>query len=62
MSEFDGLVALVTGGASGIGAATVALLHERGARMVVLDRATDGAHPQALALRCDVTDGGAVAE
>jgi len=60
MSEFDGLVAVVTGGASGIGAATVALLHERGARVAVLDRATDGAHPQALAVRCDVTDSGAV--
>ena len=30
MSDFDGLVAVVTGGASGIGAATAALLTERG--------------------------------
>ena len=60
MGEFDGLVALVTGGASGIGAATVALLQSRGARVAILDRDTGGADPQALALRCDVTDRAAV--
>ena len=38
MSEFDGLTALVTGGASGIGLATAQLLTERGARVVILDR------------------------
>ena len=38
MSEFDSLVAVVTGGASGIGAATAALLVERGARVAILDR------------------------
>ena len=38
MSEFDSLVAVVTGGASGIGAATAALLLERGARVAILDR------------------------
>ena len=38
MNDFDGLVAVVTGGASGIGAATAALLAERGARVAVLDR------------------------
>lgn len=37
-TDFDGLVAIVTGGASGIGAATVALLRERGATAVVFDR------------------------
>ena len=31
MSDFDGLVAVVTGGASGIGAATAALLRRRAA-------------------------------
>jgi NAD(P)-dependent dehydrogenase (short-subunit alcohol dehydrogenase family) len=31
MSDFEGLVAVVTGGASGIGAATGRLLHGRGA-------------------------------
>jgi 2-keto-3-deoxy-L-fuconate dehydrogenase len=62
MGEFDGLVALVTGGASGIGAATVALLHSGGAQVAILDRVTDGAHPHALAVRCDVTDRAAVDE
>ena len=36
MSEFDGLFAAVTGGASGIGAATVRVLRERGAKVAVL--------------------------
>ena len=60
MTEFDGLVAVVTGGASGIGAATARLLRERGARVAVLDRGTDGAPDGVLALRCDVTDAVAV--
>jgi NAD(P)-dependent dehydrogenase (short-subunit alcohol dehydrogenase family) len=38
-SSFAGRRAIVTGGASGIGAATARLLHERGARVVVIDRA-----------------------
>ncbi|ORL15997.1 glucose 1-dehydrogenase [Prescottella equi] len=37
MTELDGKVAVVTGGASGIGAATCTLLTERGARVVVTD-------------------------
>lgn len=37
MSEFSGLVAIVTGGASGIGLATARLLAERGATVAVLD-------------------------
>ena len=56
MEDFAGLVALVTGGASGIGAATAALLRDRGARVAVLDRSADGAPPDVLALTCDVTD------
>jgi 2-keto-3-deoxy-L-fuconate dehydrogenase len=62
MSEFNGIAALVTGGASGIGAATASLLHERGARVAILDRDTDGAPAHALAVPCDVTDPGAVDE
>ncbi len=37
-TEFAGLAALVTGGASGIGLATARLLAARGARVAVLDR------------------------
>jgi 2-keto-3-deoxy-L-fuconate dehydrogenase len=60
MNDFQGLVAVVTGGASGIGAATARLLHGRGARVAVLDRNTDGAPDGVLALRCDVTDNPAI--
>jgi NAD(P)-dependent dehydrogenase (short-subunit alcohol dehydrogenase family) len=49
MSEFDGLVAIVTGGASGIGAATVAMLRSRGATAVSVDRVGGD-------IECDVTD------
>jgi NAD(P)-dependent dehydrogenase (short-subunit alcohol dehydrogenase family) len=44
---FTGRIAVVTGGASGIGAACCRLLAERGARVVVADR--DTARAQALA-------------
>lgn len=54
MKDFDGLSALVTGGASGIGAATAALLAERGARVAVAD--LSGADPQHLSVDCDVTN------
>jgi 2-keto-3-deoxy-L-fuconate dehydrogenase len=46
MGDFDGLVAVVTGSASGIGAATAALLASRGATVAGLDVTTG----------CDVTD------
>ena len=39
-SDFDGKVAIVTGGASGIGAATVRRLLDRGARVAIFDRDT----------------------
>ena len=38
-ADFDGLAALVTGGASGIGLATARMLASRGARVAILDRA-----------------------
>lgn len=56
MSDLDGLVAIVTGGASGIGARTVHLLRECGAEAVVLDRDIAGVGAGIPAFRCDVTD------
>jgi 2-keto-3-deoxy-L-fuconate dehydrogenase len=56
MGDFDGMVALVTGGASGIGAATAGLLAERGARVAVLDLDPDAADARHLRLACDVGD------
>jgi 2-keto-3-deoxy-L-fuconate dehydrogenase len=56
MTEFDGAVAIVTGGASGLGAATAALLVERGARVAVLDRDITGVPDAYFAAVCDVTD------
>jgi 2-keto-3-deoxy-L-fuconate dehydrogenase len=52
----DGLGALVTGGASGIGLATARLLAARGARVAVLDRARDGLPEPLIGLLADVTD------
>ncbi len=43
MGDFDGKVALVTGGAGGIGAAAALLFAGRGAKVVVADRDVDGA-------------------
>lgn len=60
MTDYEGLVALVTGGASGIGAATVRLLAARGARVAVLDRDAADSAAVALSLSCDVTDAEAV--
>ncbi|MFJ4921524.1 SDR family NAD(P)-dependent oxidoreductase [Streptomyces sp. NPDC088725] len=60
LKDFDGLSALVTGGASGIGAAIATLLLARGARVAVLDRETAGAPDGTLALTADVTDDAAV--
>ena len=56
MAEFTGLVAAVTGGASGIGLATAALLAERGARVVVLDAVEPDELPTGVVgILCDVT-------
>jgi len=64
--RFGGRVALVTGGAHGIGAAAVRRLHAEGAIVVVADldgdaaqRAVDdlpAAGPAATAVACDITD------
>ncbi|MQA95547.1 MAG: SDR family oxidoreductase [Streptosporangiales bacterium] len=66
MGEFDGIRALVTGGASGIGLATARLLADRGAAVACLDRTvTEGAGEvdgdrRLLPVRADVTDDAAV--
>ncbi|WP_340374404.1 SDR family oxidoreductase [Streptomyces sp. SS7] len=62
MSDFAGLRALVTGGASGIGRATAALLAERGARVAVLDRDPAGVDGPILGYRADLADDTAVRE
>jgi rhamnulose-1-phosphate aldolase/alcohol dehydrogenase len=70
--ELAGRVAVITGGASGIGRATARLLANRGAHVVVADRNLEGAEEvagelvaqhglrRALAVAADVTDEAAV--
>lgn len=60
--SLDGRVAVVTGGASGIGLATAAALSKAGARVALLDRSPvagdrlAGLAPDAFALTADVAD------
>ncbi len=70
--ELGGRIALITGGASGIGRATARLLAERGAHVVVADLNVEGAKDvaaelvathgarRALAVEVDVTDEAAI--
>lgn len=59
MTDFEGLVAVVTGGASGIGAAVARELAARGARVAIVDRSDAGEQvPDAAAprfYRADIT-------
>lgn len=56
MTDFAGLRALVTGGASGIGRATADLLAARGARVAVLDLDPSGVDEPLRAYPADVGD------
>lgn len=58
--QLDGLVAIVTGGASGIGAAIAGTLADEGARVAVLDLDPSGADPRFAAFAADVSDRAAV--
>jgi NAD(P)-dependent dehydrogenase (short-subunit alcohol dehydrogenase family) len=58
--NLDGLVAIVTGGASGIGAAIAARLRAGGARVAVFDVNPDEATEADAAIRVDVTDDASV--
>ncbi|MFI7407609.1 SDR family NAD(P)-dependent oxidoreductase [Streptomyces sp. NPDC049627] len=62
MSDFEGLRALVTGGASGIGRATAELLAARGAQVAVLDLDPSSVEKPLLAFRADVADDTSVRE
>ena len=56
MNEFQNLVAVVTGGASGIGAAIARRLHADGATVAVLDLQPEGADHAHFTVRTDVAD------
>ena len=60
MAEFDGLAAIVTGGASGIGLATATLLAERGATVACLDLNAKDLPEPLLAYVADVSDDASV--
>ena len=59
-TEFDELNAIVTGGASGIGAAVVRRLLSGGARVAVLDRDIATASSESFAVVADVADDASV--
>ncbi|MEV0113722.1 SDR family oxidoreductase [Streptomyces sp. NPDC050844] len=62
MTDFEGLKALVTGGASGIGRATAELLAARGAQVAVLDLDPSTVEKPLTGHRADVSDDASVRE
>ena len=65
--KIQGQAAIVTGGASGLGAATARELVGRGAKVAILDRNGAGAQalaaeigPAALGIECDITSAASV--
>lgn len=56
MRDFEGLVAVVTGGASGIGAAVAQVVRDRGAQVFTLDRQEHAGGERIVPLVADVTD------
>lgn len=58
--RFKGKVAIVTGGSSGIGAATVARLASEGATVIVADINPPASAPSVHYHACDVTDAAAI--
>jgi len=60
MPEFQGLVAIVTGGASGIGAAIADRLHNAGAAVAVFDLQPESASKAHFALEVDIAQDNSV--
>ena len=58
--EFDGLVAVVTGGASGIGAAIARRLTEQGAQVAVLDLSPQDSADKLFTVQTNVADDASV--
>jgi acetoacetyl-CoA reductase/3-oxoacyl-[acyl-carrier protein] reductase len=60
--SLDGRVAIVAGGAGGIGSAVAARLASAGARVLVVDRVAGQVAPGIESVTCDLTDSAAAAE
>lgn len=60
MSEFQNLVAVVTGGASGLGAAIARRLHAAGAEVAILDLSPEGADAAHFAVQTNIAEDASV--